>query len=70
MGFSRRMNHYQKLKTIFKRLSHLHYIQRIMQWDEAVMMPEGAGETRADAISTLVRMSQKMLISKKNQVLD
>jgi carboxypeptidase Taq len=69
MGFSRRMNHYQKLKTIFKRLSHLHYIQRIMQWDEAVMMPEGAGETRADAISTLVRMSQKMLISKKNQVL-
>jgi carboxypeptidase Taq len=63
------MKSYQQLKTIFKRLSHLQYIQRIMMWDEAVMMPEGAGETRADALSTLIRTSQKMLISKKTKAL-
>jgi carboxypeptidase Taq len=63
------MKSYPQLKVIFKRLSHLQYIQRIMMWDEAVMMPEGAGETRADALSTLIRTSQKMLISKKTKVL-
>lgn len=63
------MNSYRQLKTIFKRLSHLQYIQRIMHWDEAVMMPEGAGAARASALATLSRTSQKMLISKKTKAL-
>lgn len=61
------MKHYQKLKTIFKRLSHLDYIHRIMMWDEAVMMPEGAGESRAQALATLSRTRQQMLISEKTK---
>lgn len=61
------MNSYQQLQKIFKRFSHLQYIQRILMWDEAVMMPEGAGEARAHALATLSRTMQKMLISKKTK---
>ena len=63
------MVHYQQLKTIFKWLSHLAYTKRIMQWDEAVMMPEGAGAARASALATLSRFSQKILISKQTKIL-
>lgn len=61
------MKNYTKLKTLFKRLSHLQYVQRILMWDEAVMMPEGAGESRAAAIATLSRTIQKMLINNKTK---
>ncbi len=63
------MKSYLKLKELFKQLSQLHYTQRIMQWDEAVMMPEGAAETRAQAMATLSGLTQKMLVNKKNQTL-
>lgn len=59
------MTPYQKLKTKFKRISHLHYIQRIMMWDESVMMPEGAGASRAAALATLNVIAHKKLVSKK-----
>lgn len=59
------MTSYRKLKHLFNRISHLHYIQRIMQWDEAVMMPEGAGVSRANALATLNVIAHKKLISKK-----
>lgn len=61
------MKDYQKLKQIFKRLSHLQYLQRVLMWDEAVMMPEGAGPSRAQALATLTRTMHKMLISKKTK---
>ncbi len=61
------MTPYQKLKRIFTQLSHFHYIQRIMTWDEAVMMPEGAGETRAEALATLSCVTHKNLVSKRNK---
>jgi len=60
---------YQKLKTIFSQLSHVNYAERIMHWDEAVMMPEGAGKARAEALATLNCMAQKMLVSTKNKKL-
>lgn len=63
------MTSYQKLKTIFKQAHQLCYIHRIMMWDEAVMMPEGAGATRADAMATLNCMIQKILMNKKNKKL-
>lgn len=63
------MQAYQKLKTIFSQLSELDYIQRIMMWDEAVMMPEGAGETRARALATLGTIQQKKLVNIKNKKL-
>src|SRR5262245_5217079 len=63
------MKKYQQLKNIFKRISQLQYAQRILMWDEAVMMPEGAQESRANTIATLNRTIQKMTIGKKIQSL-
>jgi carboxypeptidase Taq len=62
-------NSYAKLKTLFDELSQYDYIRNILVWDEAVMMPEGAGETLAHSLATLNGMTQKMLISKKNKKL-
>lgn len=52
---------YKKLKKLFKHISHLRYIQRIMMWDESVMMPEGSGSYRAESIGTLNQVISKML---------
>lgn len=59
------MQPYQQLQKVFKRLSQLQYLQRILQWDEAVMMPQGAGDFRAEALATLAQLLQKKLTSKK-----
>src|SRR5438093_8793552 len=59
------MKSYKRLKNIFKQMSHLHYVQRIMMWDESVMMPVGAGKYRAEALSTFNGLSQKIIISRK-----
>jgi len=59
------MNPYQQLKSIFRRFYHLQNVQHVMQWDEAVIMPAGAGNTRAKVMGTLNRLSQKMLAQKK-----
>lgn len=63
------MHHYQKLKKIFKRLSHLIYLQRILMWDEATMMPVGAGASRAQAMATLTRSIHRMLTQQKMKTL-
>ncbi len=63
------MKNYLSLKKIFTRISQLQYIQRILMWDEAVMMPEGAEKSRANALATLNRTTQKMLMSKKVKLL-
>jgi carboxypeptidase Taq len=59
------MSHYALLKKHFEKLSHLKYIQRMLMWDEAVMMPEGAGSYRAQALATYDQILQKNLNSKK-----
>jgi len=59
------MENYKKLKTIFKKLAHLQYAQKLITWDEAVMMPEGAGAFRASTMATLDGVIQKKLIQKK-----
>ena len=63
------MKNYQQLKKIFKRLSHLTYIHRIMMWDEAVMMPIGAEESRTNAVATLSGLMHKTLTLKKVKAL-
>ena len=63
------MTPYQKLKMVFSQLSHLNYVQRIMHWDEAVMMPEDAGNARAAALATLDCAVQKIVMNKKNKKL-
>jgi carboxypeptidase Taq len=60
---------YKKLKETFKQLSHLTDMQSLLMWDEAVMMPEGAGEARASAMVTLNGLTQKILTSNKTKKL-
>jgi len=59
------MQAYQRIKKQFKKLAHLQYAQKILMWDEAVVMPQGAGPYRADAVATLEGLIQKRLISNK-----
>lgn len=59
------MSHYGLLKKYFEKLFHLKYLQRILMWDEAVMMPEAAGPYRAQAIATQDQILQDMIKSKK-----
>ncbi|VVC75667.1 Thermostable carboxypeptidase 1 [Aquicella siphonis] len=56
---------YQQLKKYYARISHLQYAQRILMWDEAVMMPEGAQEARASAVATLNLTIHRMLTAKR-----
>lgn len=44
---------YAALEKHHRRLSHLLHAEAILGWDEAAMMPEGGGEARAAALSTL-----------------
>ena len=44
---------YSDLTSHYRRLNQLVHVSRIVGWDEAVMMPRGAGEARAEAMATL-----------------
>ena len=57
------MQNYQELKTIFARLSDLEHVQAIVNWDEAVNMPVGAGANRARAMASLRSLAHEMLTS-------
>lgn len=59
------MKNYNRLKKEFGNISQLTYLTRILGWEEAVTMPVGAGESRAEAVSTLKKLIYKMSVSKK-----
>ncbi len=63
------MENYKKLKRVFKTLAHLQYTQKLLMWDEAVVMPEGAGAYRASTVATIDGLMQKMLLKKKTRAL-
>ena len=63
------MENYNRLKEEFGTISHLHYLCRILAWEEAVSMPSGADQTRAQAVSTLKKLIHKMTVSKKMEAL-
>lgn len=63
------MNAYLKLKTIFKQLYQLRSIEHIIGWDEAVMMPEGAGEQRAQALAAFNGLLHQILCNRKTKKL-
>jgi carboxypeptidase Taq len=44
---------YRALADHYRRINHLAHVSRIAAWDEAVMMPTGGGEARAQAMATL-----------------
>ncbi len=58
---------YQKLKNTFAEVSQLTSIQHLMLWDEAVMMPLGGGEARANSLATLNGVIQKRISERKIQ---
>ncbi|MCO4793718.1 MAG: carboxypeptidase M32 [Bacteriovoracaceae bacterium] len=45
--------HYSKLEEINKRIHRFSHLGAILSWDEAVNMPKGSGEARAESISEL-----------------
>jgi carboxypeptidase Taq len=44
---------YQKVHAHYRKLGHLNHVAAIVGWDEAVMMPEGGGDKRGEALATL-----------------
>ncbi len=47
---------YNDLTAHYRKLNRLVHVSRIVGWDEAVMMPRGGGESRAEAMATLEGM--------------
>lgn len=56
------MNAYKNLEKIFRELSHIEHVSSICHWDEAVMMPDGGGVARAEALATLQSLHHEMLV--------
>ena len=44
---------YAELASHFRKIGHLSHVDAILSWDEAVMMPDGGGAARADAMAAL-----------------
>lgn len=59
------MKSYQKLETAFRQLAHLKHVGAISHWDEAVMMPPGGGEARAEALAGLQALQHELLVDPK-----
>jgi carboxypeptidase Taq len=55
------MSSYARLEEKFRDITHLREIQAISGWDEACMMPSGAGETRSQALATLTTLIHERL---------
>ncbi|MFT7137671.1 MAG: carboxypeptidase Taq [Candidatus Azotimanducaceae bacterium] len=47
------MSAYQRLESHFKKIGNLNHVQAITSWDESAMMPNGGGQARAEAMTTL-----------------
>ena len=51
---------YQALHQRFKRIADLNHALSMLSWDEAVMMPTGSGDERAEALATLTGMVHEL----------
>lgn len=56
---------YQKLTDYVTKMTHLNWLDALSRWDEAVMMPSGAGSARAQALSTLNGFQHELATSKQ-----
>lgn len=54
---------YLALEQRYRELGHLAHVQAMLGWDEAVMMPTGGGQRRADALATLAAMKHRAITS-------
>lgn len=53
---------YEKLQAHFRRLGQLDEVGSIVQWDQAVNMPESAGTARAEAMAGFMRLRHELLV--------
>lgn len=51
---------YAILEAHYRKLGQLAHVSSILGWDEAVMMPKGGGEARAEAMATLHRLTHEL----------
>lgn len=56
---------YEKLQERFARLGQLDEVGAIVDWDQAVNMPQSAGEARAESIAGLTRLRHELLIERQ-----
>lgn len=54
---------YEKLRAHYQRIGHLNHVAAIVGWDEAVMMPSGGGDARADAMATLEGLIHELSVA-------
>ncbi len=54
---------YGSLYSHFRGLGHLQEVSAIVEWDQAVNMPEGAASSRAEAMATLAAECHRRLIA-------
>jgi carboxypeptidase Taq len=59
------MTAYQQLEAAFRQIAHLKHVAAIAHWDEAVMMPPGGGQARAEALADLQALQHQLLIDPK-----
>lgn len=59
------MQAYRHLEKTFRQLAHLNHVRAICHWDEAVMMPPGGGEARAQALAGLQVLEHQLLVDPK-----
>ena len=55
------MSAYKKLEKLFIELNHINHVAAITGWDEAVNMPVGGGEARAQALAYLADLQHSKL---------
>jgi len=52
---------YNRLETLFTRLSHIEEALNILHWDMSAMMPSGGAGGRAGQLATLKTLHHEML---------
>lgn len=63
------MKHYDELKTVFERVSHIKHFLSLGGWDNAVMIPSGGMKARSEASSELVKIASEIMKSPKTSEL-
>lgn len=59
------MGAYEELEQHFVKIGHLQHVGAIVGWDEAAMMPAGAGEARGEAMATLFVVVHEMITDQR-----
>jgi carboxypeptidase Taq len=59
------MQAYHNLERAFQQLAYLRHVDAICRWDEAVMMPPGGGQARAQALAGLQALEHESLVDPK-----